>query len=343
MNFRPSLIEFSLDADFVHHTQDRSRDHCSVGHEMSPSGLALATMPRFADNPGMDAPGLDLNGRPLVMGILNVTPDSFSDGGMYMGVGDALDHAEQMIRDGADIIDVGGESTRPGAQPVPAAEQIKRTQPVIAAIRERHDRVAISIDTQIAEVASAALDAGATLVNDVSALRADPDMARRSSDAEAYVVLMHMQGKPRTMQQNPCYDNVVDEVEAFLKERIEFAVSAGIKRERIIIDPGIGFGKTIEHNLQILANLRRFSAVAPVLLGTSRKSLFAGLLGIDRVEERLTGTIVTNTIGLLAGVGIVRVHDVQEARHAVVLCGEIMRRAKSGSRDDSIPPWAHGS
>ncbi|MCH8968285.1 MAG: dihydropteroate synthase [Planctomycetes bacterium] len=280
----------------------------------------------------MDAPELDLIGRPLVMGILNVTPDSFSDGGRFMDVGGAVGHVEQMIRDGADIIDIGGESTRPGSQAVPATEQIKRTQPVIASIRERHAQIPISIDTQSAEVASAALDAGATIVNDISALRADSDMACRVAEAGAYVVLMHMQGMPRTMQQNPRYDDVVGEIEAFLKERIEFAVSSGIRRERIIIDPGIGFGKTVEHNLQILANLRRFAAIGPMLLGTSRKSLFAGLLGIDKVEERLTGTIVTNTIGLLAGVRILRVHDIKEARQVVTLSEEIRRATQPSAR-----------
>ncbi|MCZ6652806.1 MAG: dihydropteroate synthase [Planctomycetota bacterium] len=290
---------------------------------MSTYGRALAIVSRFGDNAAMDAPELDLIGRPLVMGILNVTPDSFSDGGRFMDLGSAVGHAEQMIRDGADIIDVGGESTRPGSQAVPVVEQIKRTQPVIASIRERQAQIPISIDTQSAEVASAALDAGATIVNDISALRADSNMACRVADAGAYIVLMHMQGTPRTMQQNPRYDDVAGEIEAFLEERIEFAVSNGIRRERIIIDPGIGFGKRVEHNLQILANLNRFAAIGPVLLGTSRKSLFAELLGIDNVEERLTGTIVTNTIGLLAGVRILRVHDVREASQAVAIVKRI--------------------
>ncbi len=280
----------------------------------------------------MAVPQLNLTARPLVMGVLNVTPDSFSDGGQFLDVGDAVGHAEQMIRDGADIIDVGGESTRPRAQPVSAAEQIKRTQPVIATIRERHAQIPISIDTQSAEVASAALGAGATIVNDISALRADSDMACRLADAGAYVVLMHMQGTPRTMQQNPRYDDVVAEIDAFLKERIEFAVSNGIRRERIIIDPGIGFGKTVEHNFQILSNLRRFAAIGPVLLGTSRKSLFGKLLGIDKPEERLTGTIVTNTVGLLAGARVLRVHDIKEARQVVTLSEEIMRATQSGAR-----------
>ena len=265
------------------------------------------------------------------MGILNVTPDSFSDGGRFTDVGDAVGHAEQMIQDGADIIDVGGESTRPGSQAVPAAEQIKRTQSIIASIHERHAQIPISIDTQSAEVASAALGAGATIVNDISALRADSDMACRLAEAGAYIVLMHMQGMPRTMQQNPRYDDVVSVIEAFLKERIEFAVSNGIRQERIIIDPGIGFGKTLQHNLQILANLKRFTAIGPVLLGTSRKSLFGKLLGIDKTEERLTGTIVTNTIGLLAGVRILRVHDIKEARQVVTLSDEIKRATQPGA------------
>ena len=313
-------------------TRDRSCDHCNVSHGMSTYGRALAIVSRFGDNAAMDAPELDLIGRPLVMGILNVTPDSFSDGGRFMDLGSAVGHAEQMIRDGADIIDVGGESTRPGSQAVSASDQIKRTQPVIASIRERQAQIPISIDTQSAEVAFAALDAGATIVNDISALRADSNMACRVAEAGAYAVLMHMQGMPRTMQQNPRYDDVVGEIEAFLEERIELAVSNGIRRERIIIDPGIGFGKTVEHNLEILANLRRFTAIGPMLLGTSRKSLFAGLLGIDKVEERLTGTIVTNTIGLLAGVRILRVHDIKEARQVVTISEEIRRATRPGTR-----------
>lgn len=271
----------------------------------------------------MDAPELDLNGRSLVMGILNVTPDSFSDGGRFVNLGDAVRHAQEMIRDGADIIDIGGESTRPGSDPVPAGEQIRRTQSVIAAIRKAHPNAGISIDTQSAEVASAAIDAGATMVNDVSALRSDADMAYRVADAGVYVVLMHMQGTPRTMQQNPHYDDVVGEIEAFLNARIEFAASSGIRRERIIIDPGIGFGKTVEHNLQILASLERFTAIGSVLLGTSRKSLFGKLLGIDRVDERLVPTIATHTIALLAGVRILRVHDVKAARQTVDLCAAL--------------------
>ncbi len=274
-------------------------------------------------NTFMNAAQLDLNGRSLVMGILNVTPDSFSDGGRFVNLDDAVRHAQEMIREGADVIDVGGESTRPGSDPVPAGEQIRRTQPVIAAIREAHPDISISIDTQSAEVAGAAIDAGATMVNDVSALRSGANMASRVADSDVYVVLMHMRGTPRTMQQNPHYDDVVGEIETFLNERIELAVSSGIRRERIIIDPGIGFGKAVEHNLQILASLERFTAIGPVLLGTSRKSLFGKLLGIDRADERLVPTIATHTIALLAGVRILRVHDVKEARQTVDLCAAL--------------------
>ncbi len=265
----------------------------------------------------MNMPDLNLSGRPLVMGILNVTPDSFSDGGQFLDPHAAVAQAEQMIRDGADIIDVGGESSRPTARPVCASEQIRRTQPVIAAIRENHPNVYISIDTQSARVAAVAIEDGANIVNDISALRTDVDMARLLAETRAYVVLMHMRGTPETMQDNPHYDDVVTEIEAFLTERVEFAVSKGIERERFIIDPGIGFGKTVRHNLQILACLKRFTDIAPVLLSTSRKSFIGKILGLDDARERLTGTIVTNTIALLAGVRVLRTHDVREARQTV--------------------------
>lgn len=283
----------------------------------------------------MNPPKLDLAGRPLVMGVLNVTPDSFSDGGQFADPAAALAHAGQMVREGADIIDIGGESTRPGAKPVSSAEQIQRTQPVIAAIREQFPETHVSIDTQSAEVTAAAVAAGANIVNDISALRADPDMACVVAEAGAHVVLMHMQGTPTTMQVDARYDDVVSEIEAFLHERIEFAVSCGIAREKIIVDPGIGFGKSTEHNLQILANLNRFTELGPVLLGASRKSFIGKILGIDDPQRRLTGTIVTNTIGLLAGVSILRVHDVLEARQAVDLCKVIREVARTSGQWNS--------
>ena len=280
----------------------------------------LVSLAGLGDNTAMNIPQLELTDRPLVMGVLNVTPDSFSDGGQFADPAAALAHAGQMVRKGADIIDIGGESTRPGARPVSSAEQIERTQSVIGAIREEFPETHVSIDTRSAEVAAAAVAAGACMVNDISALRADLDMACRVAEAGAYVVLMHMQGKPTTMQVHPLYDDMVSEIEAFLHERIEFAVSCGIAREKIILDPGIGFGKTTAHNLRILANLNRFTELGPVLLGASRKSFIGKILGIDDPQRRLTGTIVTNTIGLLAGVRILRVHDVKEARQTVDLC-----------------------
>lgn len=267
----------------------------------------------------------------LVMGILNVTPDSFSDGGEFFAPADAIRQAERMISEGADIIDVGGESTRPGTEGVPAAQQIRRTQPVIAAIHNRFPAVHISIDTQLAEVARGAIDAGADMVNDISALQSDPAMVRLVAERKVGVVLMHTQGTPRTMQNDPRYGDVVAEVRTFLAERIEFALANGIERNRIIIDPGIGFGKTVEHNLQLLGGLKRLVDLAPVLLGASRKSFIGKVLDIDEPRQRLTGTIVANTIGLLAGVSILRVHDVCEARQAIRLCEALTPPSTLGS------------
>ena len=267
----------------------------------------------------MSRPELDLTTRPLVMGILNVTPDSFSDGGEFFAPERALRAAAEMVGDGADLIDVGGESSRPGAEPVGAAEQIRRTQEIIAAIHGQFPALPISIDTQLAEVAAAALDAGASMVNDISALRGDAQMAKLVARRRAYVVLMHMQGSPRTMQLDPHYDNVVAEVRTFLEQRVEYALANGIDRGRIIIDPGVGFGKTVDHNLQILAGLNGLVSLAPVLLGASRKSFIGKVLGIDDPRKRQTGTIVANTIGLLSGVRVLRVHEVREARQTIEL------------------------
>jgi len=261
------------------------------------------------------------------MGILNVTPDSFSDGGEFMETAAALRQTERMIREGADIIDVGGESSRPGAQPVDAAEQIRRTRPVIASIRRRFADVVVSIDTQLAEVAEAAIAAGAAMVNDISALRTDQAMASVVADAGIRVVLMHMQGTPRSMHLRPNYDDVVGEIKTFLEERIAFAASRGIERDKIIIDPGIGFGKTVEHNLAILADVKQLVPLGPVLIGTSRKSFIGRVLAIDDPAGRLAGTVVTQTVALLAGVRILRAHDVREARHAVELITALRRRA----------------
>jgi dihydropteroate synthase len=245
-----------------------------------------------------------------VMGIVNVTPDSFSDGGMYLDADAAVAHAVQLAAEGAGILDVGGESTRPGAEPVGREEELRRVVPVVAGIREALPDTRVSIDTCKAAVAAAALDAGASLVNDVTALRGDPEMAELVASRAVDVCLMHMQGEPRTMQDAPRYEDVVGEVRTFLEERLAFAVAQGVAEERVILDPGIGFGKTAEHNLELLRRLDEIVAIGrPVLVGTSRKSFLGRLTGRG-VDERLPGTIATNVIALERGASIFRVHEV---------------------------------
>lgn len=263
----------------------------------------------------------DLGRRTLVMGILNVTPDSFSDGGQFFSFESALERARQLIREGADIIDIGGESTRPGAEPVPQEEELRRVIPVIRAIR-RESSIPISIDTYKARVAEAALEAGANIINDISALRFDPQMVKIVAQARVPVVLMHMQGEPRTMQQNPTYTDVVREIKEFLAERIAFARAHNI--EKIIIDPGIGFGKTVAHNIEILRRLGELKELGyPILIGTSRKSFIGKLGGTEEnplpVHERLEGTIASNVIAVLNGAHIVRVHDVAAMKKALTI------------------------
>ncbi|HNQ23458.1 MAG TPA: dihydropteroate synthase [Phycisphaerae bacterium] len=257
---------------------------------------------------------LDSGDRPLVMGILNVTPDSFSDGGAYHDAPAALPRAREMIAEGADFIDVGPESTRPGAQPVPADEQIARAVPVIEALRAADARVGISIDTRLAAVASAALDAGADLVNDVSALRDDPALVHLVAKRRVPVVLMHMRGTPADMQRDggPQYDDVVADVCRFLRERVDFAVEQGIEPDRIILDPGLGFGKRVEHNLSLLRHLDRLMELGyPLLLGASRKRFLGYVLGSAEPRERLAGSLACAVLAALAGVAILRVHDVR--------------------------------
>ena len=263
---------------------------------------------------------------PIIMGILNVTPDSFSDGGQYQNADTAVNHALQMVEEGADIIDVGGESTRPGSEHVNASEQKNRVLPVIQALKKKiPEKVLISIDTTLADVASAALDAGASIINDVSAGRDDPGMFKLAAQKQCPCILMHMQGTPETMQVNPVYDDVVEEIRSFLLERSEIAINAGIKKENIILDPGIGFGKTTEHNLELMANLHRFVDTGfPVLLGASRKR-FMGALCAGAAAERLIGaTCATTTLGVAAGVKLFRVHDVRENRQAADLAWTIL-------------------
>jgi len=251
----------------------------------------------------------DCRQRPYVMGILNVTPDSFSDGGLYLQPEQALKHAETMLAAGADIIDVGGQSSRPGAVPVPPEVEHARAVPVIRELVQRYGAV-VSVDTYRASVAAAALDAGAVLVNDISALRFDAQMAPLIARRGASVVLMHMQGIPQTMQQAPVYRHVLDDVYSFLAERLHCALQYGIARQRIVLDPGFGFGKTIQHNLELLHGLEHFRALGqPLLVGTSRKS-FLGRLLQRKVWHRLEGTLATVLYAVLRGASIVRVHDV---------------------------------
>ena len=251
--------------------------------------------------------------RPLIMGVVNITPDSFFDGGKYFNKKHAIKHAIEMVENGADIIDIGGESSRPGAEPVSEEEELARVLPVIEAIASKIS-VPISIDTYKADVAERALDAGAVMVNDISALRFDPGMPEVIKKYDAYIVLMHMLGEPRTMQKNPVYENVVDDIMTFLRTRIEYALKHGISKDRIIVDPGIGFGKTLEHNLKILRNGECFNELGyPVLIGASRKSMIGMITGAP-VEERIWGTAAITSHCVIKGIAIHRVHDVKEMR-----------------------------
>jgi dihydropteroate synthase len=257
------------------------------------------------------------------MGVVNVTPDSFSDGGRFLDPQRAVDHGIKLISEGADMLDVGGESTRPGARPVSESEEIGRIIPVIRSLRRSTD-VPLSVDTTKAAVASAALDQGADIVNDISALRSDPEMAGVIAGAGAGVILMHMQGTPQTMQQDPRYADVVGEIRSFLQERTETAVSSGIPEEGIIVDPGIGFGKTCEHNLTLLRSLEAFADLGrPLCVGLSRKSFIGKVLDLP-VEERLEGTIAASVLSINLGASILRVHDVREVTRAVQLAEAIL-------------------
>ena len=258
------------------------------------------------------------------MGVLNVTPDSFSDGGCYLDVEQAVAHAKSMVAEGATLIDIGGESSRPGASPVSIDEELARVIPVIRAIVDAVD-VLISIDTYKAEVAHQALTAGAHLINDITALRGDTSMASVVAEMEAGLILMHMKGTPRTMQKAPAYDDVVGEVCASLQESIETAETEGVAAERIIIDPGIGFGKTTEHNIALLKRLRAFQSLnKPLLIGTSRKSFIGNVLGLP-VTERVEGTAATVCWAITHGADIVRVHDVKANVRAAQMTDALYR------------------
>jgi dihydropteroate synthase len=262
-----------------------------------------------------------------VMGVVNVTPDSFSDGGLFLDPQRAIVHGAELTAEGADILDVGGESTRPGAEAVDAAEELARVEPVVAALAGAGGPAAeISIDTWKALVAATALDRGATIVNDVTALRGDPDLAALCAERRCTVVLMHMQGTPRTMQREPTYEDVVDDVRAFLAQRIEAAVGAGVDEARIWVDPGIGFGKTLTHNLELLRGLGALRELGrPIVIGSSRKSFIGALTGRD-AGERLGGTVASNVLAFAAGADVLRVHDVAEVARALRVAAAILPR-----------------
>jgi dihydropteroate synthase len=257
-----------------------------------------------------------------IMGVVNVTPDSFSDGGVFDDDVAAIAHAQRLISEGATIVDVGGESTRPGAAPVPVEAELERVIPVVEGISGAQ----ISIDTMKLEVAEAALDAGAGYVNDVTAFRHDPDLAGLVADRGVDCCLMHMLGEPRTMQDDPRYADVVDDVKAFLEQRMAFAVKAGVREERIQLDPGIGFGKTLEHNLELLRRLDELVALGrPIVIGTSRKSFLGKLTGRD-VTERVHATVATSVIAFERGARVFRVHDVAATRDALAVAAATFAR-----------------
>jgi dihydropteroate synthase len=267
------------------------------------------------------------SGRRAIMGILNITPDSFSDGGKFVDLGPALDHARKLVAQGASIIDIGGESSRPGAQPVPLTAELDRVLPVIRSLAPGLG-VPISIDTTKPEVARHALEAGASIVNDINGLR-DPAMRAVVADHSAGAVIMHMAGTPATMQDRPHYEDVVEEVHTFLARAVDAAEAGGIPRERIAIDPGIGFGKTLDHNVALLRNLDRLRSIGcSILVGASRKKILEGLTGRG-VDERMTATVVASLASLVKGADVVRVHDVAAMRDAFVVWETLVGWSKS--------------
>jgi dihydropteroate synthase len=254
-----------------------------------------------------------------IMGVLNVTPDSFSDGGAFADARAAVEHGRRLVDEGAAIVDVGGESTRPGAEPVPAGEELRRVIPVLEGLAAPGLGARLSIDTSKRTVAEAAVEAGATYVNDVTAFRHDPDLAGLVADRGLDCCLMHMLGEPRTMQRDPRYDDVVSDVKAFLEERLAAAVAAGVPEERVQLDPGIGFGKTLAHNLELLRRLDEIVAIGrPVVLGTSRKSFLGRITGRE-AADRVPGTIATCVLGLERGARVFRVHDVAPVADALAV------------------------
>ena len=257
---------------------------------------------------------ISLGGSPLIMGILNATPDSFSDGGRFNTTKKATNHALKMIDDGADIIDIGGESTRPGSKQISLNEEINRTIPIIKSLRKLNDSILISIDTSKSEVARQAMEEGADIINDVTSYNNDLNMPEIVRKYEAGIILMHMQGTPENMQIDPSYDNVAWEVSEFLNKKILDSIESGILKESIIIDPGIGFGKNINQNLTLLKNLDKFTKVHPTLIGLSRKSFIGKIIGEKDPKDRLAGSLGATAFSIIQGTHILRVHDVKETR-----------------------------
>jgi dihydropteroate synthase len=268
------------------------------------------------------------------MGVVNVTPDSFSDGGQFLDPKRAIEHGRELVVEGADVLDIGGESTRPGAAEVPADEEQDRVLPVIEGLVA--EGTPISIDTSKLAVAEAALGAGATMVNDVTALRSAPEIAALAADRDAELVLMHMQGDPRTMQEHPTYDDVVDDVKAFLAERMRFAIDQGVAEERIWLDPGIGFGKNVEHNLELLRRLGELTELGrPLVVGTSRKSFIGKLTGAE-VDERIGGTVASCALAVAGGARMLRVHDVRAVREGMQVAAAILAATGAANADPTV-------
>lgn len=281
----------------------------AIARELNALLRIMAEPPRFL----LDCRGhrFDLSSRTHIMGVLNVTSNSFSDGGKYFDIGDAIHRAEEMVAEGADIIDVGGESTRPGAMPISLAEETARVVPVVEKLVKDSD-VPISVDTYKSEMARRALEAGAHLINDISGLRFDPEMAGVAAEYGVPVVLMHIKGTPRNMQINPTYEDLISEITDYLRDGIELATEAGIEREKVLVDPGIGFGKTVEHNLEIIRRLRELASLGqPILIGPSRKSFIGKVLDLP-VEDRLEGTAAAVAVSIINGANIIRAHDVKQ-------------------------------
>ncbi|MGV3661492.1 MAG: dihydropteroate synthase [Prosthecobacter sp.] len=273
---------------------------------------------------------LDLTHRGLIMGIVNVTPDSFSDGGRFNDTGRAVEHALQLVAEGADILDIGGESTRPGAEPVEEAEELRRVLPVIRAVRSATQAL-ISIDTMKAAVARAAIDAGADIINDVTGLRADAAMPRLAAQTNVGIVVMHMTGTPQTMQVNPQYADVVAEVRAYFEKRLQLMEHEGIAPERVVLDPGFGFAKTLEHNLTLLRELTQLSTLRPLLIGISRKSTIAKVIGSDAMDDRYWPTVALTAHAREHGARIVRVHDVRPNREALRMMEAVLGTPREAS------------